>query len=245
MINRLYDNLKRHVNFIISFLRFNKLNTNRRFLLLWSNRQPCLGDDTATTGFDRHYVYHTAWAARVLSKMRPAEHVDISSFLYFSALVSAFIPVKFYDYRPVKLNLSGFSSDSADLLHLPFPDNNIKSLSCMHVVEHVGLGRYGDSIDPDGDLKAIAELKRVIAPGGHLLFVVPIGNPKLMFNAHRIYSYEQICQYFSDMELVEFTLISGRDNSTGLILNPPSDFIAQEKYGCGCFLFKKAYYDRT
>ncbi|NDC42314.1 MAG: DUF268 domain-containing protein, partial [Chitinophagia bacterium] len=56
---------------------------------------------------------------------------------------------------------------------LPFESDSIPSLSCMHTIEHVGLGRYGDQLDPQGDLKAIAELKRVVQPGGDLLFVTP------------------------------------------------------------------------
>jgi hypothetical protein len=45
----------------------------------------------------------------------------------------------------------------------------------MHVVEHVGLGRYGDPIDANGDAQAIKELKCVLWPGGVLYFVVPTG----------------------------------------------------------------------
>ena len=78
------------------------------------------------------------------------------------------------------------SSGYADLANLPFEINSVQSLSCMHTVEHVGLGRYGDPIDPDGDLKAIKEIKRVLAVNGNLLFVVPIGKPKIVYNAHRI-----------------------------------------------------------
>ena len=52
----------------------------------------------------------------------------------------------------------------------------------MHVIEHIGLGRYGDEMDPDGDLKAIDELKRVLSRKGDLLFVVPVGKPKIMYN---------------------------------------------------------------
>jgi len=47
----------------------------------------------------------------------------------------------------------------------------------MNVVEHVGLGRYGEPLDPEGDIKAMRELRRVLAPGGSLLFVVPVGRP--------------------------------------------------------------------
>ena len=126
--------------------------------------------------FYRHYVYHTAWAARVLAVLKPALHVDVSSSLYFSAIASAFVPVDYYEYRPVKLTLDNFRSRTADLLALPFRDQSVPSISCMHAVEHVGLGRYGDPLDPEGDLKAMAELQRVVAPGGSLIFVVPVGS---------------------------------------------------------------------
>lgn len=110
----------------------------------------------------------------------------------------------------------------------------------MHTVEHIGLGRYGDPLDPDGDLKAIAELKRVLAVGGNLLFVVPVGGTaKIMFNAHRIYTYGQIVGYFSDLQLVEFSLIPDTPQSNGLISNATEDDANKCSYGCGCFWFKK------
>jgi hypothetical protein len=109
----------------------------------------------------------------------------------------------------------------------------------MHVVEHVGLGRYGDPVDSEGDLKAISELKRVLAVEGNLLFVVPLGQPKVMFNAHRVYSYDQIIEYFSGLELKEFALIPDRPENGGLVFNAPKDLIDKQNYGCGCFLFQK------
>jgi ubiquinone/menaquinone biosynthesis C-methylase UbiE len=133
--------------------------------------------------------------------------VDISSILSFSTIVSAFVPVKFYDYRPAELNLNNLESGFAELKKLNFADNSIASLSCMHTIEHIGLGRYGDEIDPAGDIKSINELKRVLKPGGDLLFVTPVGKSKIEFNAHRIYSFEQILDYFSPFLLKEFSLI--------------------------------------
>jgi hypothetical protein len=109
----------------------------------------------------------------------------------------------------------------------------------MHVVEHVGLGRYGDSLNPAGDLKAMTELQRVIAPGGSLLLVVPVGKPKIMFNAHRIYSYEQILRYFSEIHLEEFALIPDRSDSRGIIYDASQELADAQDYGCGCFWFKK------
>ncbi|KKU75136.1 MAG: hypothetical protein UY00_C0052G0003 [Candidatus Wolfebacteria bacterium GW2011_GWA1_47_6] len=220
------------------YFAFKKLAGKRgRFSLAVSDMYPCPLDKTVMTGFDRHYVYHTAWAARKVAEIKSEFHTDISSSLYFSSIVSAFVPVKFYDYRPADLQLSGLASEKGGLMKLPFADNSIKSLSCMHTVEHVGLGRYGDPIDPDGDLKAIKELQRVLASGGSLLFVVPIGKPKIQFNAHRIYSYGMIKEYFSELELREFSLIP--EKSGPMIVNATADQANGEVYGCGCFWFVK------
>ena len=150
-------------------------NSQPRLAVRWRDRAPCLRDRTESTGFDRHYVYHTAWAARIVRQVSPARHVDVSSSLFFCGIVSAFVPVDFYDYRPADLRLDGLTSGVGDLMRLPFVDGSVPSLSCMHTVEHIGLGRYGDPLDPSGDSKAIAELKRVLAPGGSLIFVVPVG----------------------------------------------------------------------
>ena len=199
-----------------------------------------LFDWTAKTGFDRHYIYHTAWAARVLKRIGVKKHVDISSSLYFSAIVSAFIKIKFYDYRPADLFLDNFESKSDNLLKLPFKDNSIESLSCMHTLEHVGLGRYGDLIDPEGDLKAIRELIRVLEHGGDLLVVVPVGYPqRVCFNAHRIYEPDKFINYFKKLDLVEFGLIPENEKDGGILINPGKNVLKKQKYGCGCFWFKK------
>lgn len=232
-------NLPRYPAFIKEFLCFRKSPQSGRFEIKWKDLHPCLSDKTASTPFDRQYVFHTAWAARILAHTRPQEHIDISSSVYFVVLVSAFIKVKFYDYRPAEMNLSGLRSEAASLMALPFPDMSVLSLSCMHVVEHVGLGRYGDPPDYNGDLKAIAELKRVLAKGGDLLFVAPVGKkPKVMFNAHRIYSYDQIISYFEELELMEFSLIPDAKN-TGLIDHATKEMADAQTYGCGCFWFKR------
>ncbi len=168
-------------------------------------------------GFDRQYIYHCAWAARTLKRLFPSYHVDIGSSLYFVAMLAAFIPVAHYDFRPPDLHIQNLAVGHADLLHLSFETDSVMSLSCMHTVEHVGLGRYGDSIDSEGDLKAMCELKRVVAPGGHLLFVVPLGDPIIFYNAHRQYAREQIVDAFTPMKLEDFV----------------------DYFGAGCFLLTK------
>lgn len=211
-----------------------------RFALRWQDRWLCLRDATSLTSFDRHYVFHTAWACRILAESRPAEHVDISSSLYFVATASAFVPIRFYDYRPAQLGLSGLTCDQADLTRLHFADNSIASLSCMHVVEHVGLARYGDPLDYDGDLKAVAELRRVLAVGGQLLFVVPIGGEaRIQFNAHRIYTYRSVLAMFEGFELVEFALIPDDGSTMSLVRHAEESLSNAQRYGCGCFWLRK------
>jgi SAM-dependent methyltransferase len=122
---------------------------------------------------------------------------------------------------------------------LPFNTASVLSISCMHTIEHIGLGRYGDAIDYDGDLKAISELRRVVAPNGHLLFVTPVGKPKIQYNAHRVYGYHQIVSYFPEFTLKEFSLIPDTEEQGGLIINASAEMVNEQNYACGCFWFVK------
>jgi hypothetical protein len=234
--------IKKIINIVLSpiilpdYFRYKKLDKNTRFKIKISDFYPQIKDKTVKTNFDHHYVYHTSWAARKVLEINPEFHTDISSSLYFSGIVSAFIPIRFYDYRPANLKLSNLESESADLTKLNFENNSINSLSCMHTIEHIGLGRYGDQMDPNGDVKAVIELKRVLAENGSLLFVTPVGKPKIEFNAHRIYSFEMVMEMFEGLKLMEFSLIT---DSGDFIENANPDIVREQKYGCGCFWFKK------
>lgn len=230
--------IKQYPQFLMDFVALRKAN-KRNIPIGWGDIFPQLQDKTTTHGFDHHYVYHPAWAARIIAHNKPSKHVDISSILHFSTIISAFVPVDFYDYRPANLRLSKLQSKKADLTKLHFKSNSVESLSCMHTVEHIGLGRYGDPIDPDGDLKAMSELARVLKPGGTLLFVVPVsGQSKVMFNAHRIYSKKHILEAFAALELKEFTLLTD-SGIEGPLKNPSDSLIKKQSYGCGCFWFVK------
>lgn len=222
---------------LLDYWRFSHAGDGR-FALHVFDAYPCLKDKTIKTSFDRHYVYFTAWAARILAERRPSKHVDISSSLYFSGIASAFVPIEFYDLRPADLSLPGLACRTGDLTALPFPDNSIHSLSSLHVVEHIGLGRYGDPIDPQGDLKAARELTRVLAPGGTLLFAVPMGaRPRIEYNAHRIYSYQAVIDLFPSLTLQEFTLIP--EHSGEMVRQADPTLLKRESYACGCFVFTK------
>jgi SAM-dependent methyltransferase len=224
--------------FISDFLAFRRLQQSKpaRLRMSWSSRYPMLDDRMPETPFEPHYTYHPAWAARIIASIKPRGHVDVGSTLHFCSMVSAFVPTTFYDIRPASLSLSGLVSQPGDLMALPLEDGSTESLSCMHVVEHIGLGRYGDPLDPDGDLKAMRELRRVLARGGSLLFVVPVGRPVIRFNAHRIYDFEQIRDQFRDLELMQFALVDDRGRFTENAT--PGEANSQE-WGCGCWWFRK------
>lgn len=239
VLNRFAKKFQGIIYFATDLFTYSKLNKTKRFKISAINFYPCLSDRTSTTDFDRHYVYHTAWAIRKVTEMNPVKHIDISSSLFFCSALSATITTEFYDYRPAPLKLSNLKTNFSDLSNLPFTDNSIESLSCMHVVEHVGLGRYGDKMNPEGDLKAISELKRVVKQGGTLLFVVPVGKERVQFNAHRIYSLKQIVDLFKDWTLEELYLIPDKNYSEEPILNPTIETVENQNYGCGCFLFRK------
>ncbi|RYY59546.1 MAG: DUF268 domain-containing protein [Chitinophagaceae bacterium] len=227
-----------HPRFIAEFYRFRKMQPAGQ-KLSWLDIWPITNENTASTKFDSHYIYHPAWAARIVKKVNPAFHVDISSTLHFCTQLSAFIPTRFYDYRPAFLNLPDLQSEHADLCALSFGSGSVSSLSCMHTIEHVGLGRYGDPIDPSGDRKAASELKRVLAPSGSLLMVMPVGRPRIMFNGQRIYSYEQVMQLFDGLTLEDFSLIPDNAASKGMIMQADASLVALQNNGCGCFWFKK------
>jgi len=231
------NSMKSIVFFLKDLIQYNRMRTKKN-ILSDINFYPCIADRTTETLFDRHYTYFPAWAMRKILDYKPKLHIDISSSLHFCTMLSAVIKTEFYDFRPAKIKLSNLITKQADLTNLPFEDNSIKSLSCMHVIEHIGLGRYGDKIDPQGDQSAAKELIRVLSPGGRLLIVVPVGKDVVMFNAHRIYSLKSVKHLFRSLKLVESYLIPEKQGIDP-IMNPTSLEISRENYSCGCFMFRK------
>jgi len=58
--------------------------------------------------------------------------------------------------------------------------------------EHDGLGRYGDPLNPDGDLDAMRIAYRHLKNDGRLWLGVPQGLDCLVWNAHRIYGEKRL-----------------------------------------------------
>lgn len=75
-------------------------------------------------------------------------------------------------------------------------------VTCLSTIEHVGLGRYGDPLDPWGDVKMAANLRRLVKPGGLLMLSLPVGRGTVVYNAHRIYSRRRVRELFGDLRVV-------------------------------------------
>jgi len=201
-----------------------------------ANACPQLHDRSSTTGVDAHYFYVNGWAMRRILLQRPTQHVDVGSQTMFVNLLSAVLPVTFVDYRPLEVKMEGLTILGGDILNLSFANNSISSLSCLHVAEHIGLGRYGDPLNPSGTRQACAELQRVLALGGNLYFALPVGKPRVCFNSHRIHAPETIMDYFSGLELVEF---SGVHDNGQFVERVGMDEFGESEYACGMFWFRK------
>jgi hypothetical protein len=198
---------------------------------------PCLFDKTSKSSVDSHYFYQHIWAFEKIFASSAELHVDVGSSVDFIGLLSTITKVQFVDIRPLDVsNIKNLESIKGSILDLPYEDNSVESISCLHVAEHIGLGRYGDPLDPLGTKKAAAELSRCLAKRGNLYFSLPVGVPRLCFNAHRIHSPQQILEYFSDLKLVEF---SGSDGKKNFMRNIDIDVLEDSKYACGMFWFTK------
>ncbi len=204
--------------------------------LYFLDSYPCLCDRTTTIPFDAHYFYQDIWAFKRILVSGTPSHVDVGSRAIFVGMLTAITKVIFIDIRPLVVNPENFYPQAGSILALPFADNSVASLSCLHVAEHIGLGRYGDPLNPEGTKEATRELARVLAPQGNLYFSVPVGKPRVCFNAHRIHSPQQILGYFHDLKLIQF---SGIDDSGTFRQDIDPDDLAGFNYACGLFHFKK------
>ncbi|HLB17167.1 MAG TPA: DUF268 domain-containing protein [Burkholderiales bacterium] len=197
---------------------------------------PCLTDRAAHTPFDPHYFYQGAWLARELAAAKPAKHVDVGSSVLMVSTVSALVPTVFVDYRPLQVELPGLECIAGDASRLPFRDASVASLSCLHVIEHIGLGRYGDPIDPEGSAKAARELARVLAPGGRLYLSAPIGRARVCFNAHRVFDPRTLLEMFPGLRRASFGYV---DDAGALHRGVEPAAAAGNDYACGMYVLVK------
>lgn len=210
---------------------------------------PVLFDKGAQAGnVDSHYFYQDIIVANIIIKSGVKLHYDVGSRIdgLVSHLMAADIDVVQYDIRDFDdINLGyGYprlkfiKGDARDLSDVK--DGTIDSISSLHAIEHFGLGRYGDDLDPYGHVRAMAALYRVLSKNGVLYLSVPVGLvEKVCFNAHRIFSPEKICKMMDRCILKEFYLIHNGKVSK----YDKADFEAQKykevlgDYDCGIFIF--------
>ena len=185
---------------------------------------------------DGQYIFMNRWAFEHIIKEKPAVHIDIGGQVAFASLLSVLVPVYHIDIREPGIKIGSMKYVSGSITQLPYNDNSVESLSCLHVAEHIGLGRYGDEIDPDGFKKACRELSRVLAPNGILYFAVPSGKSKTVFNAHRIFASFEVLEQFHDLKLLDFAGMNSRGLYVG---NSNPNVLDDDIYGCGMYRFTK------
>lgn len=209
------------------------------FQIKLNSLYPSLVDRYEPAGnIPRHYFWQDLWAARKVYASKIEKHYDLGSRLSgFIAQCLPFCNIVMLDIRPLPFKIQGLEFIQVDCTNMQeIATGSIPSLSSLHAVEHIGLGRYGDNVDPLGHIQAIKELKRILSPMGNLYFSVPVGIERLEFDSHRIFNPLTIREYFNDFELVEFSII---DDENMFHENVDLNAYSSLFYGCGLFHFRK------
>lgn len=185
--------------------------------------------------FDRHYFRQDLWVAGRIISAKPSLHVDIGSrFDGFAAQLSLIVPVEMVDIRPLNHGLATVRFRHGNICSLPYPNHSLTSVSSLHVVEHIGLGRYGDSLDPRGPEKALKELQRVLARGGVLYLSIPIGRPRVCFNSHRVFDPDFVIFQLNELTLSEFR---GIDDDGAFLERIAPAALRKSDYALGIYEF--------
>lgn len=221
-----------------------------------ANELRCLSDYRAEAGnIDARYFFQDIYVANRVMKSGVKHIYDIGSRVegYISHLLSMEIKVTMIDIRPLPEridNLDFIQGNAMDLRNLE--SESVPVLSCLHALEHFGLGRYGDTVDYYGWKKALLGYTRILKSGGMLYLSVPVGKQqKVMFNAHRIFRPSTIVRELAcEMSIQEFTYFHNgvkttidfsHDNNTerviGILDSVADDYLGE--YDCGIFILRK------
>lgn len=180
-----------------------KLNTRPNFS--YQKKYKYLIDNSCMdAGSCNAYYWQDLWAATKIIDRHPERHWDIGSRIdgFIAHLQAARQKTTLIDIRPCETEMPYISFIQADATNLQgIPDNSIESISALCSLEHFGLGRYGDSIDPEACFKAFSSIQRVLKSGGHAYIAVPVGKERVEFNAHRIFYISTIIEAFSECDV--------------------------------------------
>lgn len=133
-----------------------------------------------------------------------------------------------FEVRPTEANDPRVEVRVQDLTYAQDLESEFDLVTCLSTIEHIGLGRYGDPIDPWGDIKMAANLSRLLCPGGIILLSFPVGRGTVVYNMHRIYSRYRAARLFGELKMIGWA--TGRSrlgyvrHRTELALHRPGAF---------------------
>ena len=207
--------------------------------------RPCLTDWYAEGGSLGHeYFWQDLYVARLVYQSAPDIHVDVGSRIDgFVAHVASFREIEVFDIRPISHVVPGVRFKQADLMDASSAiENYCDSLSCLHTLEHFGLGRYGDPIDPAGFAVGLENMSRLVRSGGTFYLSVPVGISRVEFNAHRVFDPQEIIDvaHRNNLYLDKLSLFTAEKGLVELEEHPEIFRSVQcLDYGLGIFIFKK------
>lgn len=222
---------------------YSNLNRDRNFRLDAGCLMPVYEDKEQAGRLDEHYFLQDIWMARQVRMNGAQNHYDVGSRVdgFIAHLLSMDVGVTLIDIRRLAVDVEKLSFVQGDATNLAsIADGTISSLSSLHAVEHFGLGRYGDSIDPDAWRKVLHSFERVLEKDGYLYLSVPIGERNhIIYNAHRIFCPLTIINELKGMSLIKFSYIENYKIYEVENFDKIIDNMVGKDYLCGCFVFRK------
>ena len=115
-------------------------------------------------------------------------------------------------------------------------------MSCLHALEHFGLGRYGDPLDPDGHVKGFSNMASLLKSGGTFYLSTPIGQERVEFNANRVFNPSAILSLAKDnyLQLKQMLVIDLNGQCNEVYANDDTlHSLATDSYNLCIFIFLK------
>ena len=231
--------------YINDFYNFQRSSKNCNSVIRIKKLYPCLTDRYSGGGTSSgHYFHQDLLIANRIFLNNPKRHIDIGSRIDgFCAHVASFREIEVIDIRKNDNKIHNITFKCIDLtVENNIANNYYDSCSCLHALEHFGLGRYGDTLDALGHIKGFVNITKLISPGGKFYLSVPIGTQRIEFNAHRIFDVQTIIDMVSEDYVLDY--FSYVDDKGALHENVDlfPELVLKNfhcEYGCGIFELTK------